>query len=184
MILTCLVLTACSSDINSQNNVTLNKTENKAIGGYALPEGNTVGVEYPVDGETTGREIDSPPRAIIEVNNDNVVISSGNYQWERKESYNNEDIGVAVIACGAAPIEIAEKMEPIKVPKATKATVKFIDDSQPQINAYLWEENKRGNELSLNNNQITLPTETGRHIIEILAKWPNGEASYTLVIEI
>ncbi|WP_175548969.1 hypothetical protein [Desulforamulus aeronauticus] len=46
----------------------------------------------------------------------------------------------------------------------------------------MWEEKER-EELLLNNNQLILPTGTGRYVIEIIAKWSNGTAFYTFLIE-
>ncbi|WP_214484482.1 hypothetical protein [Bacillus sp. SM2101] len=53
----------------------------------------------------------------------------------------------------------------------------------PQITVYLWNENGREKEIIQNDKQVLIPTSKGQNIHEVLAKWPDGELSYTFVIE-
>jgi hypothetical protein len=126
----------------------------------------------------TGKE--EPPEAIVEINDGTIETSKGTYKWETQVFLSKN----VVIADAAAPFQIAEEMEARIVPQGSIANIKFSDTSKPQLNVYLWEEEKRGKELSLIRNQLTLPSQIGRYVIEIFARWSNGEASYTFVVEI
>ncbi|WP_143001412.1 hypothetical protein [Tenuibacillus multivorans] len=64
------------------------------------------------------------------------------------------------------------------------AIIEFDDGSKPKLSGYLWEDESHGSELSSKQNKITLPSEKGKHIIEIPAEWAKGEASYTFVVEV
>ncbi len=120
-----------------------------------------------------------PPQAIIKINNQTIQISSSTYQWEIQDL----PYKWCVNADGLGPFDIAKKKEAITVSKASKAIINFSDNSKPEIHVFLWEEKERERELLLNNNQLILPTGTGRYVIEIIAKWSNGTAFYTLLIE-
>ncbi|WP_141992578.1 hypothetical protein [Bacillus sp. B4EP4a] len=123
---------------------------------------------------------EEPPEAIVKINDENIETARGTYQWEKKRLLSN----TTVIADAAAPIQIAEDMKAKIVEQSSVANVEFNDGSQPQLQAYLWEGEKRGEELPLNQHHITLPSEKGKYVIEINAKWSNGDSSYTFVIEV
>jgi len=123
---------------------------------------------------------EEPPEAIVKINGENIETAKGTYQWETKGLFSNN----SVIADAAAPFQIAEDMKAKIVEQSSVANIEFNDDSQPQLHTYLWEEEKRGEELPLNQHQITLPSEKGKYVIEISAVWLNGDASYTFVVEV
>jgi uncharacterized protein YfaS (alpha-2-macroglobulin family) len=123
---------------------------------------------------------EEPPEAIVKINDENIETARGTYQWEKKRLLSN----TTVIADAAAPIQIAEDMKAKIVEQSSVANVEFNDGSQPQLQAYLWEGEKRGEGLPLNQHHITLPSEKGKYVIEINAKWSNGDSSYTFVIEV
>ncbi|MBB6451686.1 hypothetical protein HNQ94_000107 [Salirhabdus euzebyi] len=64
------------------------------------------------------------------------------------------------------------------------ADVKFSDSSNPYISGYLWENEKRGKKLVSKKQNLTLPSENGKHIIEIEAEWENGNSSYVFIVEV
>lgn len=123
---------------------------------------------------------EEPPEAIVKINDENIETARGTYQWEKKRLLSN----TTVIADAAAPFQIAEDMKAKIVEQSSVANVEFNDGSQPQLQAYLWEGEKRGEELPLNQHYITLPSEKGKYVIEINAKWSNGDSSYTFVVEV
>lgn len=121
-----------------------------------------------------------PPDAIVTVNDKNIELSKGSYHWEEKGIFSKK----AIIADAASPYQIAKQLEAITIDQSSVANIKFSDNSNPTLNAYLWKEKGRGKGLSLKENQITLPTQTGKYVIEVIAKWSNGDASYTFVVEV
>lgn len=121
-----------------------------------------------------------PPEAIVKINDENIDTTRGTYHWETDGLLTNNKI----VADALAPFQIAEDMEAKILKQNSVVDVEFSDGSQPQLQAYLWENEARGKELSLKEAQITLPSQTGKHVIEIIAKWPNGDASYTFVVEV
>ncbi|MGX2960646.1 hypothetical protein JNUCC23_15430 [Peribacillus sp. JNUCC 23] len=121
-----------------------------------------------------------PPDVIVKINGENIEIARGTYQWETKGLFSNQ----TVIADAAAPFQIAENMKAKIVEQSSVADIEFNNGSQPQLHAYLWEEEKRGEELPLNQHKITLPLEKGKYVIEIHAEWTNGDSSYTFVVEV
>jgi hypothetical protein len=52
----------------------------------------------------------------------------------------------------------------------------------PQIT--VWNEDERLKEITLNENEITVPPSKGLYIYEVIGKWSNGEVSYTFVVEV
>lgn len=123
---------------------------------------------------------EEPPEAIVKINDKNIETVRGTYQWKKKSLFSN----TTVIADAAAPFQIAEDMKAKIVEQRSVANVAFNDGSQPQLQAYLWEGEKRGEELPLNQHHITLPSEKGKFVIEMNAQWPNGDSSYTFVVEV
>ncbi|WP_099157133.1 hypothetical protein [Virgibacillus ndiopensis] len=123
---------------------------------------------------------EEPPEAKVQINDKNIQTTKGSYSWETKGLLSNS----SVIADAAAPYQLAEDMAAKLVEKGSIANVKFTDGSKPQLEAYIWEEEVRGKRLSLNESKLTLPSQSGKHVIEIFANWPNGDASYTFVAEV
>ncbi|MTT30721.1 hypothetical protein GMB86_01670 [Terrilactibacillus sp. BCM23-1] len=75
-------------------------------------------------------------------------------------------------------------MKRVKIKHHTAASIQVKDHSKPKLSAYEWVSDDQRHELSVKNNALTLPNETGKHVIEITADWPNGNASYTFVVEV
>lgn len=121
-----------------------------------------------------------PPEAVATINGEKIEIVRGTYQWEKRGLFSNS----TVIADAAAPFQIAADMKATLVKPGSAVSIEFSDGSAPQLDAYLWEGEERGKELSSKETQIILPSQSGKHVIEMMAKWPNGEASYTFVVEV
>ncbi|WP_284140578.1 hypothetical protein [Virgibacillus sp. LDC-1] len=114
-----------------------------------------------------------PPHMQVKINEITIEAQRGSYKWQ----YGNQH----VVADAAAPFQIAANMDPVVVPAGESASILFTDQSEPEIEAYLWEETRSGT-LEVDQNELTLPVETGTHIIEVFATWKAGEASYTFVV--
>ncbi|MGJ7921672.1 hypothetical protein [Neobacillus sp. LXY-4] len=123
---------------------------------------------------------EEPPNAIVKVNDEKIEAEKGTYQWETGSFLGKKIIN----ADAASPFEIAKGMKSIIVPKGSIANIEFGDDSEPEIKAYLWEKERQDQELTIKQTSLTLPSQQGKYVIEILAKWSNGDASYTFLVEI
>ncbi|QUG43019.1 hypothetical protein KD050_07220 [Psychrobacillus sp. INOP01] len=125
-------------------------------------------------------ENDFPPTmtGTIEVNGQQYDMAMGNYRWERKRGMETEVIETD----SASPYQIAENFDAIQIGQSD--TIHINIEDEPTITAYLWDENGRQKEVSVNNNQIKAPESAGKDVYEILAEWSNGEVSYTFVVEI
>ncbi|MFJ5621614.1 hypothetical protein ACIQD3_02565 [Peribacillus loiseleuriae] len=130
--------------------------------------------------EATEEPPEMPPEVIVKINGENIETARGTYKWESKGLFSNK----TVIADAALPFQIAANMKAEIIEQSSLANIEFNDGSQPQLHAYLWEEEKRGEALLVNQREITLPSEKGKYIIEIHAEWTNGDSSYILVVEV
>jgi hypothetical protein len=121
-----------------------------------------------------------PPSAIVIINGKKIETELGTYSWETKGLFSNH----AVIADASSPSQIAENMKVIRVKQDSVARIKFSDDSSPQLKVFLWEENQQAKEIPLKGTQFKIPSQPGKYVMEISAKWSNGDASYTFVVEV
>lgn len=121
-----------------------------------------------------------PPKAIVKINNEKVKAVKGTYQWQTKGLFSSR----VVVADAASPFQISEEMDAKQIRQKSVAIIQFNNGSEPELEAYTWNEEGRETELSIDENELSLPSHKGRHVIEIRGVWPNGDASYTLVIEL
>ncbi|MGG0485249.1 hypothetical protein ABEY65_17780 [Priestia aryabhattai] len=121
-----------------------------------------------------------PPQLIATVNKERIEATRGTYQWETKNFLSN----TTTVADAASPFQIAQNIKPQTVKVNSTVNVEFNDQSQPKVHAYLWDKEERTKELSLDQNQVILPSKRGKYVIEISSKWTNGDASYTLVVNV
>ena len=80
------------------------------------------------------------------------------------------------------PNQLADQIEPIKTEKNTQ--MELLIDKNPELTAYLWNEEELLQEITIKDNHIMAPSTSGRYIYEIRSKWYNGEASFIFIIEI
>ncbi|MGE7842562.1 hypothetical protein ACQKNX_17345 [Lysinibacillus sp. NPDC093712] len=114
----------------------------------------------------------------IHVNGQKYEMDEGGYQWERKKGLTTETIQTDHLS----PNQVAEKLHPIQL--APNTNIRFEVEENPEIVVYLWNENGRDKEIMTKNNEMTVPQNKGRYIYEVLARWSNGEVSYTFVVEV
>jgi hypothetical protein len=119
-----------------------------------------------------------PPEATVNINGETIEIRRGTFDWNINGEFYHAD--------SYAPYQMPEElnMETITVEPGSIADVQFADNSKPNIIGFLWDNEKRGQKLFTNQQQLTLPSEKGEHIIEIEANWENGECEYVFVVEV
>ncbi|RZT23620.1 hypothetical protein [Fictibacillus sp. BK138] len=125
-------------------------------------------------------EDDFPPSmtGLINVQGKEYKIEAGNYKWKRKKGSETE----VVQTDAASPNQIGEYYRAIKLESNTNINIDIEDN--PKVSVYQWNQNGRDKEVTLKNNHLSVPSSKGRYIYEVLAKWPNGEVSYTFVVEV
>lgn len=121
-----------------------------------------------------------PPEAAIKINSKDIELERGSYQWTSRYMLSYNTVGTDA----ASPSQMAEHIKAVQINKKSFGLLSFKSHFPPEIHAYLWKKEDRGKELTIKNNQLTLPTEKGRHVIEIEAQWQNGDVSYTFVVEV
>lgn len=133
-------------------------------------------------GGCTNGELKEPPSIIIKINGEELESAKGGYEWSVEKWFTTETTNVDAMT----PTQIAEelKLRAGKVNKDSVAAISFNDRSKPELQVFLWNEKKVVKELPISGQEITLPSEKGRHVIEVRGKWSNGEASYTFAVEV
>jgi hypothetical protein len=131
-----------------------------------------------IQAEKNEREFPPDLTGVVEVNNREYKMERGGYIWERKQGLNTE----VVQTDAASPYQIAENYEAIAVKPNEK--IHIAVEENPHLTAYLWNENGPEDEMELDENQLTVSIDKGKYIYEIIATWPNGEYSYTFVVEV
>jgi hypothetical protein len=114
----------------------------------------------------------------IKVNETEYEMEAGNYRWERKHGLDTQVIQTDA----ASPSQIAENFKAIILDQSTNINIEI--EGNPKISINLWNKNGIEKEVKLNNNQLLSPSSKGQYIYEVLAKWSNGEISYTFVAEV
>ncbi|WP_342598203.1 hypothetical protein MHB48_11395 [Psychrobacillus sp. FSL H8-0483] len=130
--------------------------------------------------EGEGNENEFPPSmtGLIYINETEYEMIVGNYKWERKQGLETQ----VVQTDAASPNQIAENVKAVIIEESPN--IKIEIEGNPEISVYIWNENGREKEVKVDKNQLSVPTSKGQYIYEVLAKWSNGEVSYTFVIEI
>ncbi|WP_391122354.1 hypothetical protein [Psychrobacillus sp. L3] len=133
-----------------------------------------------MDREVKASENEFPPSMAgsINVNDKEYEMVVGNYRWERKQGIDTQ----VVETDAASPYQIAEYFNAIMVEPNTNINIEI--EENPRVSLFLWNGNGREKEVKLKNNQLLAPTSKGQYIYEVLAKWSNGEVSYTFVVEV
>ncbi|SES05192.1 hypothetical protein [Salisediminibacterium halotolerans] len=124
---------------------------------------------------------DEPPELTMETEESRISGSLGTYSWTSGPIGGEE-------ASGSLPTEAVEilDMETVAASPGETAELEFSDRSSPEISAATWEEHEPVDSLATNEKSVTLPDETGEHVIEIYADWSdyNNQAHYTFLINI
>jgi hypothetical protein len=124
--------------------------------------------------------VPEPPEAIVKVGDDKLNAVKGTYQWIQKGFSSDTSVN----ADAPSPFQLGEDMEPSSIKKGAEAKVEFHDGTHPKLQAFLWLDEGRRQQVPMKDERLTFPSEPGRYVIEIWAAWPNGDASYTILAEI
>lgn len=133
---------------------------------------NTLGEDKQLD------EFPPSMTGFVHVKEKKYEMQAGNYRWERKKGFDTD----VVTTDAASPNQIGENFKAIEL--QPNANMKMEIEESPKISVYQWDESGRDKEVNVKNNQLSAPLSKGRYIYEVLAKWPNGEVSYTFVVEV
>lgn len=109
--------------------------------------------------------------AFVTFNETRYKMTQGNFKWEKGNKIIQTD--------ASSPAQIAENFKAIIVEPNSTAIIEI--EQKPHLNVYLWDSDKA--KLAFQGSQISVPTIKGRYIYEVVAKWSNGEISYTFVVE-
>lgn len=120
----------------------------------------------------SGKEFPPTPEGVIKAGNQSYEMEQGNYQW-RKD-------GTVISTDHAGPTQIAQSYTP--VPVEPNETLKIKVEGEPNLTAFIWESDVR-TEIA-NGTEMIMPEKPGRYIYEVVAKWKNGEVSYTFVVQV
>lgn len=113
------------------------------------------------------------PTGVVTIGETNYDMVRGGFEWTR----GNE----SVTTDAKGPTQIAENFEPIVVEANNKANI--VIEQNPTLSVYIWDAEQR-TITTVKDGQITLPATNGLVIYEVVAKWSNGEASFTFVVDI
>ncbi|WP_057775727.1 DUF3221 domain-containing protein [Cytobacillus dafuensis] len=128
---------------------------------HSLPKFNFKNEKFPPD-----------LKGIVKINETRYEMTRGGFEWKKGNQTTQTD--------AASPTQIAENFKAIVVEPNSKATIEI--EQNPNLSAYLWDSDRK--KIALEGKQITFPANKGRYIYEVVAKWSNGEVSYTFVIEV
>lgn len=117
-------------------------------------------------------EFPPSPKGYIKSGNKSFVMEAGGYKWIND--------GMVSMTDHAGPTQIAENYQPIAVDNNEILTIDI--EKNPKLTAYIWE--AEGPIEVADGKKITLPENSGQYIYEVIAKWSNGEVSYTFVVEV
>ena len=128
-----------------------------------------------VAGCNGGPSFEQPLGKVI-VDNRNYTMMIGEFEWieddfeSRKISQSNK-------------IDLAEKFETLDVKKGDRIKIQ-IDQNPSSI--IVNQENEDGtiDVVEINDYEITLPSEEGYYIYEIIAKWDNGKGTFVFDVNI
>ena len=119
----------------------------------------------------------SPPRpaGFVDIDDTRYDMAKGGFSWTKGNQTIQTD--------AAGPTQLAERFEAIVVEANSKAMI--VIEQSPSLSAYAvyaWDAEPEA--VALEEGFISLPSTSGRYIYEVVAKWTNGEVSYTFVVEV
>ncbi|UYZ20224.1 hypothetical protein [Mesobacillus jeotgali] len=100
----------------------------------------------------------------------------GNYKWK------GEKMSIEQVGSTDTPMEIAKGFNDLVIEKNSKIEILIEDD--PNLTVYQYSEDGKSKEITLTEKQITVPSNSGHYIYEVVGKWSDGEASFIFDVEI
>ncbi len=112
------------------------------------------------------------PLGLVTIHETTYEMTRGGFTWTKGNQTVQTD--------AASPTQIAESIEAIVTEPSSKVSISIAQD--PHLNIYLWEAER--NHYISEGNELIIPHTSGRYVYEVIAKWSNGEQSYTFVVEV
>ncbi|MFC0189373.1 hypothetical protein ACFFJY_13800 [Fictibacillus aquaticus] len=134
-----------------------------------------------INGCSPKRELEKQPpemEGFVKADGEMYELERGGYRWEWK---NGTDTAV-VTTDHASPNQMAESIKPIHL--TSNGRIEIQIEENPELTVFLWNKSEREKEIPLKEKQFLLPAAKGKYIYEVLAKWHEGEVSYTFVAEV
>ena len=103
-------------------------------------------------------------------------MANGGYSWSKGNLMETQTVQTDY----AGPTQIGENFEAIVLDPGSQVSIEIEQD--PDLSLFLWVSNDKSE--AIEGNEITVPANKGRYIYEVVAKWSNGEVSFTIVIEV
>lgn len=126
-------------------------------------------------------EVPEPPAGSITIGDDSYEMATGTYEWESDSLFGKGH----VVADAASPPQIVKEKGWIDLQTGKLANLSFAGDAEPKsVQVYLWENGERTLQVPVRGDQLILPSTLGKHVLEIVATFDDGEASYVIGVEI
>ncbi|MFC5587453.1 DUF3221 domain-containing protein [Sporosarcina soli] len=125
---------------------------------------------HPFDFKNT--DFPPTPLGLVTIHETTYEMTRGGFTWTKGNQTVQTD--------AASPTQIAESIEAIVTEPNSKVSIGIAQD--PHLSVYLWEVER--NDFISEGNELIIPHSSGRYVYEVIAKWSNGEQSYTFVVEV
>lgn len=126
--------------------------------------------------QNVSKEEQVPVIGKIMVDKTEYEMRVGHYKW------NGEKMSIQQVDSTDSPIEIAEGFDNLVLEKNSMIEIVIEDD--PNLTVYQYSEDGKSKEITIAENQITAPSDSGHYIYEVVGKWFNGEVSFIFDVEI
>lgn len=126
--------------------------------------------------QNVSKEAQVPVIGKIIVDKNEYEMRVGNYKSK------GEKISIEKVDSIDSPIEIAKGFDNLVLERNGK--IEIVIEGAPNLTVYQYNEDGKSKEKTLTDNQITVPSESGHYVYEVLGKWSKGEASFIFDVEI
>lgn len=126
--------------------------------------------------QNVSKEEQTPVIGKITVNETEYEMRVGNYKWK------GEKMSIQQVGSTDTPIEIAKEFNDLILEK--NSVIKIVIEDDPNLTVYQYNEDGKSKEIALAENQITVPSNSGHYIYEVIGKWSDGEATFIFDVEI
>ncbi len=110
-----------------------------------------------------------------------IVVGKTEYEMmPGKYTYRGETMKISTLE-DKSVYEIAEGFDTLNVEK--NESIEIILEDNPSLTVNEWNDVGEVKEITIKDNKITVQSEAGIYIYEVVAKWPNGEASFIFEVE-
>jgi Prokaryotic membrane lipoprotein lipid attachment site len=78
--------------------------------------------------------------------------------------------------------DFAKDFDNLSVKKDT--IIEIVIEDNPSLTVKEWKENGEITEVTISNNKITVPSQPGNYIYEVIGTWPRGEATFIFDVDV